>query len=266
MLTIGEFSKICSVTTKTLRYYDEIGLLKPAIINQNNGYRYYDDKQLETMLLINRLKHYTFSLEQIQEILDDKAGEKLFVSLKGKFYAMKNEISQLEYIHKKIAKDIQDLERGLDIMSYLNDINIELVERPETTILYSRQNMSLDEFGKYYGMLFTKAMKGNFAICGAPIAIYHDKEFDPTNNDTEVAFPVKEQGEGTRILSGGWHAKALFKGPYSELPSVYAKVKQWVDENGYKIAAAPFEAYLNDPCSGISPEEYLTEVYFPVSK
>ena len=40
MLSIGEFSKICQVSAKTLRYYDEIGLLRPEEINPENGYRY----------------------------------------------------------------------------------------------------------------------------------------------------------------------------------------------------------------------------------
>jgi len=266
MLSIGEFSKICAVTTKTLRYYDEIGLLKPTIINQSNGYRYYDDSQLETMLLISKLKSYTFSLEEIQDILQDTSEEKLLYMLTQKGYAVRSRLSDLQYIQKRINLDIGNLERGLKIMAYLNDIQIELVERPDVTILYSRQNMSIDDFGKYYGMLFSTALKGKYTICGAPMAIYHDKEFDPQNNDTELAFPVKEQGEGTRILKGGLHTKAVLRGPYSELPSVYARVKQWVDENGYTIAAPPFEAYLNDPCSGISPEEYLTEIYFPVAK
>ena len=71
MLSIGEFSKICLVTTKTLRYYDEIGLVKPVHISNDTGYRYYDISQLSTMILINRLKSYELSLEEIAEIIDD---------------------------------------------------------------------------------------------------------------------------------------------------------------------------------------------------
>ena len=56
MLSIGEFSKICNVSTKTLRYYAEIGLILPDEINNENGYRYYSIEQLETMLFIKRLK------------------------------------------------------------------------------------------------------------------------------------------------------------------------------------------------------------------
>ena len=41
MLTIGQMSKVCGVSVKTLRHYDKIGLLKPQRIDEINGYRYY---------------------------------------------------------------------------------------------------------------------------------------------------------------------------------------------------------------------------------
>ena len=75
MLSIGEFSKICKVSTKTLRYYDEIGLINPSKINQENGYRYYSIEQLETMLFVNRLKQYNFSLEEKEKIIIEKRKE-----------------------------------------------------------------------------------------------------------------------------------------------------------------------------------------------
>ena len=72
MLTIGEFLNICKVSTKTLRYYAEIGLLEPSEINPENGYRYYAIEQLERMLFINRLKEYSFSLDEIKTILQSE--------------------------------------------------------------------------------------------------------------------------------------------------------------------------------------------------
>ena len=57
MLTIGEFSSICRVSTKTLRYYAEIGLILPEEINPENGYRYYSINQLETMLAEQSICH-----------------------------------------------------------------------------------------------------------------------------------------------------------------------------------------------------------------
>lgn len=70
MLSIGEFSKVCEVSTKTLRYYEEIGLIIPDEINSENDYRYYSVRQLQKMLFINHLKSYHFSLEEIKAILE----------------------------------------------------------------------------------------------------------------------------------------------------------------------------------------------------
>lgn len=72
MLSIDEFSNICKVSTKTLRYYAEIGLLEPSEVNPENGYRYYAIEQLKKMLFINRLKAYSFSLDDIKTILQSE--------------------------------------------------------------------------------------------------------------------------------------------------------------------------------------------------
>lgn len=77
MLSIGEFSKICEVSTKTLRYYDEIELVRTSEINPENGYRYYGVEQLTTMLFINRLKSYHFSLEEIKAIIATEEREEI---------------------------------------------------------------------------------------------------------------------------------------------------------------------------------------------
>ena len=84
MLSIGEFSSICRVSTKTLRYYDEIGLLTPSEINPQNGYRYYAIEQMETLLFINRLKTYSFSLDEIKKLMqEDVPQERLKIRPQG---------------------------------------------------------------------------------------------------------------------------------------------------------------------------------------
>lgn len=70
LLQIGEFSKICQVSVKTLHHYDKIGLLAPAEVDRFTGYRYYKLEQIDTMNYIQRLKRYGFSLEEIQQIIN----------------------------------------------------------------------------------------------------------------------------------------------------------------------------------------------------
>ena len=81
MFTIGEFSKVCQVSVKTLHHYDRIDLLKPRKVDRFTGYRYYDREQMERMLLIKRLKRYGFSLEEIREFLDCTDTRALFLKL-----------------------------------------------------------------------------------------------------------------------------------------------------------------------------------------
>ena len=69
MLQIGEFSRICQVSVKTLHHYDRIGLLAPARVDVLTGYRYYEPEQIDVMNYIQRLKRYGFSLEEIQKLL-----------------------------------------------------------------------------------------------------------------------------------------------------------------------------------------------------
>ena len=81
MLSIGQMSKICAVSVKTLRHYDKIGLLKPRYTDAANGYRYYEEDQIGTMLLIGRLKRYGFSLTSIQRMLETQESGSLLKEL-----------------------------------------------------------------------------------------------------------------------------------------------------------------------------------------
>lgn len=65
--TIGKISKLSSISLKTLRYYDEIGLLKPKYVNQENNYRYYSIEQLTTIDLIELFKSTGISLNVIKK-------------------------------------------------------------------------------------------------------------------------------------------------------------------------------------------------------
>ncbi len=66
---IREFANLTGVSVRTLHYYDEIGLLKPAFVDGKNGYRYYDEKSLERMVEILFYRELDFSLKSILEIL-----------------------------------------------------------------------------------------------------------------------------------------------------------------------------------------------------
>ena len=65
---IGVFSQMNHITVKTLRHYDEIGLLKPAYVDEDSGYRYYTSNQLLPLHKILALRDMGFSLEEIRQV------------------------------------------------------------------------------------------------------------------------------------------------------------------------------------------------------
>jgi len=265
MLSIGEFSKICTVTTRTLRHYDAINLIKPKHINPENGYRFYDVSQIRQMLLITRLKNYNFSLEEIAVLLSTDNTEYFIQQITVKKAEIHVQMKQYQTIEEQLDFDLKNLKRGGAIMSFMDDIKISLVETKPQYIFSSRQHMKLSNFCKHMEALVEKAQAVKLSFIGAPMAIYHDKEFDPENNDTEIGFPVAA-GNETRILEGGLCVTAVWQGAYSNLPNMYAKLVEWIQENQYAIIAAPYEQYMNGPQNVATEAELITNIYFPVKK
>lgn len=219
MLSIGEFSKICGVTTKTLRYYAEIGLMNPDEIHPENGYRYYSIKQLKKMLFINRLKSYHFSLDEIKAILemeDDQSEEKLVSALLRKQREMYEKRNALDYTIKQLNHDLLKMEQGIPMMAYLDNIEVQLVETQPIHILSLRQMLTSDDYakgyGKYFSKLYERVATEKLNLLGTPMTIYHSPEYNPAGNDTEFALPVAEAVMGTRDLPGDFVQNLYVRG------------------------------------------------------
>lgn len=115
-LHIREFAKLTGVSVRTLHYYDEIGLLRPSFVDEQNGYRYYDENTLCRMQEILFYRELQFSLKEIRMILSspdyDKknalAEQKHLLTLKKE--RLERLISALDGAMKgeKISMDIFD--------------------------------------------------------------------------------------------------------------------------------------------------------------
>ncbi len=266
MLTIGQFSKICSVSIKTLRYYDSVNLLKPCKVDKYNGYRYYDEDQMADMLVIHRLKRYGFSLVEIKSFLECKDKRVLFSKLKQQEENLKSDISHKQMIVKEFQSYIRNFERTGEFMNYSNNYEVSLKHCQEIPFLSSRQNMSIEDFGKYYSRLFVRLNKEKLTFTGKAMAIYHDNEFDENNSDIEVCISVAEKEKADNIIKPTLCATTIHKGAYSTLSEGYAALVKWINENGYEIAAPPFEIYVKSHVDNIPAEQWETEIFFPIKE
>lgn len=224
MLSIGEFSRICEVTPKTLRYYEEIGLLYPEEISLENGYRYYSIKQLEKMLLINRLKSYKLSLEEIKVItgaMGVSSDNQILSALLRQKGLLLNQIEKISDIIRQIDFDIQQIKVGKSIMSYLLDIDVRLVEYPQQNILYLRRKLTHEEclngYSQFFCKLYQKIATEKLTVMGPAITIYHNPSCDPFEFEIEFAVPIKEVVTGTRDFQNGLCVKSTLNGSYANI-------------------------------------------------
>lgn len=266
MLQIGEFSKICQVSIKTLRHYDKLGLLAPAEVDRFTGYRYYLPEQIDKMNYIQRLKRYGFSLEEVQRLLAVTDGAELLAALRRQRDRLKMEQQETAAILSELQTHISVFERTGDIMTYQKNYSIELRRAPAMNVLTKRAMMGVDEFGKYYGMLFERVPQERVTPTGLNGARYHDEEFDRNASDVEVFIGIKEREKADMVMEPCECAMTVHRGGYSTLSEAYGAVVSWIIENGYMIAGAPFDLYIKTQFDSLAPEDWETEVYFPVRK
>lgn len=272
MLSIGEFSNICKVSTKTLRYYAEIGLLEPSEVNPENGYRYYAIEQLEKMLFINRLKAYFFSLDDIKTILQSEEiqDDNLYLAFIHKKREIEKQVHSYRRLLTQLEGDISAIERGKSIMAYMDEIDVRLVDVPKMYLLSIRKMVQAEdypaEYIKCYGKLFKRIAVDKLTMSGSPMILFHSAEYSPAGLDTEFAIPVQEYGTGTRDFCPGLCIKTVVQGAYTELSSVYTKQIEWAEKEGYQNTNALFEVYMTDPSQIADVKDNITEVHYPVKK
>ena len=264
MLTIGEFSRICRVSTKTRRYYETMGLLQPWLVYPATGYRFYTADQLGTMRLINRLKAYNFTLEEIKLLVVTFNGERssLSAALQEKKQELLRQKTLLNQRLRQLDGDIENLRQGCPLVNTGDEIVVELTEMPAMTLLSRRLKVRGGDFPQAYqqsfGTLLDKLQKQRLTMDGSPMTLFHDDEFSEEGLDTEFAIPVRETTEETRLF------QPVVSGPDADFPAVYARQIQWAEAEGYHNADALFEVYRSDPRD--DPQAFYAEVYYPVRK
>lgn len=262
---IGMFSQMNKVTIKTLRHYDEIGLLKPEYIDETNGYRYYTSAQLPRLHQILSLKEIGFSLEEIRLVLEGASEEKLLLKKKSD---LMNDMAD-------IAKKIASIESYLTRDIHRQDYHIITKSLPSVIVASMRVHM------KSYKDLFEKMpsmgveMEKVGCECAEPeycFTVYYDGEYKETDIDAELCEAVTELKEDCgnvkfKVLPEVELAACiLHKGPYETLPESYSAIVTFIEESGYEIIGYQRESYIDGIWNKESPSEWLTEIQFPIRK
>lgn len=280
MYSIGKFSEICNIHVKTLRYYSDIGLLKPSYIDPVTNYRYYDYDKIQTMKKIKLLKSCQFSLAIIKELIEssDQIDWKSIIERK---------IAELEDEKKQISKQIEEMsqlkvqiEKEVSIIPgpLLSDCFME--KRKEILVYTLRETIKVTFIDQLVKKLFDRVYAFNLVINGNLMAIFHERDLHQKEADVELLIPIKEINkiDGCRMLAGGTYACLTVKGPYSELDAGYEKLRSWLIEQNLSPVGKAFEMYEKGlvpsdfnvkeirPDLNRHPSEFITKICVRVTK
>ena len=261
---IGMFAAMNHITVKTLRFYEEQGLLMPAQINQENGYRYYTLSQMAVIHQITALKQAGFTLEEIARINSGADEEGVLQKKKSELIAKIAELTrQIAVVDGFLSKQ----KTGLAAPVLVKTI-------PETTVAAMKTRLasydSLFEVMPEMGALMEKAG----CECALPEYCFTNY-LEPGYKDTDILVEICEAVTGAKQEIGGLYFKTLpeiqaacvfHRGSYGTLPESYEAVLRFIEENGYEIAGAIRESYIDGVWNQDDDSGWLTEIQIPVRK
>lgn len=268
MFKIGEFSKLSQVTVKTLRFYDQEGLLQPAQVDPMTGYRYYSADQLPRLNRILALKALGFSLEQIRQMIDEQISPD---ELRGMFRLRRAEIEQqMADEEARLAQLLHRLKQ-IDQEGDMPDYEVVLKQVDAVHVASVRGVIpAYSDVGQLFGELFGYLMPKGIHPAGPVMAIYHDPEYRESDCDVEALIPVSGGDSGGRVqmrdLPGAQMVTTVHQGAYDAIGGAYTAMMTWMEQNGYQVAGPCREIYLRGPNENLASADYVTEVQFPVQK
>lgn len=119
MYNISEFSKKTNTPIQTLRYYDNLKLLRPNKIGKYNSYRYYSNEELIRIKVIKKLKKMGFSLKEILSLLNEYNEEYLFKQKELLKTSINDNLKSIKEIDKIIGKKNSNLDFQKELVNLL---------------------------------------------------------------------------------------------------------------------------------------------------
>jgi DNA-binding transcriptional MerR regulator/effector-binding domain-containing protein len=271
MFTVGEFSRLAQVSKRLLRYYDEIGLLKPVHTDPMTGYRYYKAEQLPHLNRILALKDLGLSLDQIQRVLHDNISTD---EMQGMLLLKKAEVEQQLQTELQRIRNIESRLTFIRNSETGKPLDVVVKQIPAQPVLSLRMIASSFEegmviLGQMMSVLPLKNPYGLFFVIW-----YSGGPFEP-DSDVEAGRLIQVKDHAPVALQNGLQlsyrelppvpmmATFVASGPVETMHVGYSAIGIWAENNGYRFAGEPREIALQLPGS-VKEGDWLTEIQYPV--
>lgn len=236
---ISEFSKLSQVPAKTLRYYDQLGLLRPACTDSQSGYRYYTSEQLLRLQRIFALKDLGFTLEQIKQILHDEvsaADIRRMLLLKqaeveSLIQSETERLLRIEARLKQLEQEGDKLPRHEVLVKKLEPTMVVSIREATNRVRIPGLLAEIDEYLQWNGL----------PAASRHIVVWHSYAEGENGVELAVACPVPrllpDTDRFTMMTLPGMTAASVthMSRPGTE-SNVCIDLGAWIERNGYRIS------------------------------
>lgn len=272
LYSIGQASNKADVSTRTLRHYETIGLIKPDLVKEN-GYRYYTEDTILVIYIIKYLQFMDFTLDEIRDFIFNADYEDVSVAF--------NELI------KRTSNDIKRLEERLTIIKDWNELMSEassafLIGNNTPSIKYIKESELISypiDFSFYYedtvlDLDFANFVKSNNNKITGPVMFYFDSYINRLKCEKEnrpikglyIQKTVKHIQDKKNIftLKDGFYGSIYHFGNYENLSKSYEKLRSWAKKYRYKLSDEVIERFVVDSWTFRDEKKYVTEILIPI--
>lgn len=265
-LTIGQFAALHGIHKKTLMWYDDIGLFRPAAIDPDNGYRCYDYHQspiLETILLLRELD---VSIGKIRAFMQNRSAENLKILLEQKSADLDNRIMHLQ----AVRKTLQSHHRDMVTLLTMDLSEISLVEKEEHCLVTVAidKNTTFEEEVELITAETARYRLGRLhdAAYGSMISVesLQRGSFDDYSR-LFIEIPFLSQKSGLHRQPAGTYLRAFHKGGWDGIAARYREILDYARGQGLTLYGYSYEKGINETVID-RIADYIVQIEIPVHR
>lgn len=246
LVPIGQFAAASRLSLKALRLYDENGLLPPARVDPESGYRYYRLQQLGHATTIRLLRRAGMPLAEIRAFLAAPSAAQLEEYERTLLGELADRRLVLRYLRRRLKEEVM--------------FKVETKEVEAQPYIGRTKKVRVPELERFINETIGELWKSTEPT-GSAFTLYHGEVNEEDDGPVEVCVPT---ADGDKRLPAGEVAFTIATGDQCRFPDIigaYDAVARWAKENGRELAGPPREIYHSDPHKG---EEDRFEIAWPI--
>ena len=263
LLSIGQFAQLSGLTAKALRHYDELGLLQPAHVDADTGYRWYSLDQARDAVAIRRLRSFELPLDEIAEVLrgDD-------VVLRERLAVQRARLEGRAAVTTRMIDELDRLLRGEEELVAERRLDYRVQDLPRLVLAAIHRRARVGELP--IPELIDETARWAFAhdrLPGPPVAICPAD--DDGMVDLRVGWPVRgtiEPPEPIELLEcpAGRAVIHTYVGEFMGLSDEWRLLWESLQTDGIRPHGEPREHYETSPEEVNDPSEHVTRLVWPL--